>query len=641
MKDTDPSHYFGTGAPSIKIVKEISVDGGINWFDANDVGSAAVAVYPSGALYRFTVTNNGSAPLKDVVVDDAELGITGVNEYSIGNMAVSQIVVITSVEEARLSVAERCAGRGTFTNSATASGLSAEDDTPASDSDSAVLKCIGEPHITILKEISPTGSDPWFDDVTPAQEYPSDAWYRITVTNDGTAPLENVKMTDGDLLVSETIGNLAVGQKVVLTSGQVSELYQEKRCTGAGTVGNLASVSGNSVDDPSDTVDDSDSANLLCVGSPLLTVKKEISVDNVTFFDADTEGDALTIQAPSDAWYRITVTNTGPVDMTNVVLSDGTLGIFDYAVGDIASGNQVILTSGQIAKLYYPDRCTGKGTFGNTVNVSGESVETGSKSSDSDEAWLECTGTPDIQIAKDISVDGGVTWYTGSTPSLLPPRDALYRLTVTNTGTTDLDSVLVNDVTLGIVDYSIGYLAMGDTVVLSDGEIPELFKADRCTVAGTFVNTAVAGGTSLEYPYGSVSDSDSATLVCGEAVDICLVNGGRPTNLYLEYNGTYESDNAQGFVGIPDLIGPLPVSPVTVELYDKDAFEVAYYPVVVGTQLDVLGEWTKSGKIPPNIKVVVKDGSTVLQTIKFHGSCSLPLIQGDEFGAVTIIGYKP
>jgi hypothetical protein len=151
----------------------------------------------------------------------------------------------------------------------------------------------------------------------------------------------------------------------------------------------------------------------------------------------------------------------------------------------------------------------------------------------------------------------------------------------------------------------------------------------------------VAGGTSLEYPYGSVSDSDSATLVCGEAVDICLVNGGRPTNLYLEYNGTYESDNAQGFVGIPDLIGPLPVSPVTVELYDKDTFKVAYYPVVVGTPLDVLGAWTKSGKIPPNIKVVVKDGSTVLQTIKFHGSCSLPLITSDEFGAVTIIGYKP
>ncbi len=107
-----------------------------------------------------------------------------------------------------------------ITNTAVASGASAETDAPVSDDDSAVLKCIGEPHITIVKEISPTGDDPWFDDDTPPQEYPSDAWYRISVTNDGTAPLENVEVLDGDLLIDEVIGNLAVGETVVLTSGR-------------------------------------------------------------------------------------------------------------------------------------------------------------------------------------------------------------------------------------------------------------------------------------------------------------------------------------------------------------------------------------------------------------------------------------
>ena len=641
VMDSDPSHYFGTGAPSILIVKEISVDGGLTWFDANDIGSAAVAVFPSDALYRFTVTNDGTAPLKDVVVDDSELGITGANEYVIGDLAIGQTVVITSVEEPSLFVEERCLGRGTFTNTATASGLSAENDAPASDDDAAVLKCIGEPHITIVKEISLTGSAPWYDDITPPQEWPSDAWYRITVTNDGTAPLENVDMLDGDLLTGKLIGNLAVGQTVVLESGQLAELYQEDRCVGAGTVGNLASVSGNSVDDVADTVDDSDTANLLCVGSPMIEVLKDISVDNVNFFPADSEGEALTTQAPSNAWYRITVRNTGPVDLVDVEMSDGALGIFNYPVGDIAAGQQVVLTSGQIGELYYPGRCTGKGTFGNTVNVSGESAETGTTSTDSDEAWLECTGTPDIQIAKDISVNGGITWYTDTTPSLLPPRDALYRLTVTNTGTTDLDGVVVNDTTLGIVDYPVGYLAMSQTVVLSDGEIAELSQVNRCTSAGTYVNTAVAEGTSVEWPYGTTSDSDTATLVCGEPVDICDVVG-RPSVLYLEYNGTYESDNSQGFVGVPDLVGPIPSAPVIVELYDKDELEQTYVGVNVGFEMPVWGFWTPSGKIPPNIKVIVKsmDGST-LQTIKFHGSCSLPLIEGDEFGAVTISGFKP
>jgi hypothetical protein len=641
VEDTDPSHYYGTGDPSILIVKEISVDGGDTWKDANDVGSAAIAVFPSDALYRFTVTNNGSAPLKDVVVNDSELGITGDDEYLIGNMAIGQVVVITKTQEPLLEVTGRCESRGTFTNTAVASGASAETDEPVSDDDTAVLKCIGESHITIVKEISPTGDAPWFDVETPPQEYPSDAWYRISVTNDGTVPLENVKVLDGELLIDETIGDLAVGQTVVLTSGEISELYQQDRCEGSGRVDNMASASGNSVDDPDDTVDDSDSAILVCVGLPAIDVIKEISVNNSDWFDANTEGAAVLAQAPSNAWYRITVKNTGPVDMTGVVLNDGTLGILDYPVGDIAAGQQVVLTSGQIPKLYYPGRCTGKGTFGNTATATGTSSETGSQSSDSDQAWLECTGTPDIQIVKEISTNNGVTWYDGSTPSILPPVNAWYRLTVTNTGTTDLDNVVINDAELGIVNYPVGYLAIGDSVVLTSGDISQLYKANRCTVAGTYVNTASASGESLEYPYGSVNDSDTATLACGETFDICVDGGGRPSTLKLQYNGTYESDNEQDRVGIPDSTGPLPYAPVTVRLYDKNELEATINNVNVGDPLMVYGSWTSSGKIPPNISVSISYGNQLLQFITFHGSCSAPLNIGDKFGAVTIIGYTP
>ncbi len=72
------------------------------------------------------------------------------------------------------------------------------------------------------------------------------------------------------------------------------------------------------------------------------------------WFDANTEGEAVLAQAPSNAWYRITVKNTGPVDMTGVVLNDGALGIVDYAVGDIAAGQQVVLTSGQTRQTLLP-----------------------------------------------------------------------------------------------------------------------------------------------------------------------------------------------------------------------------------------------------------------------------------------------
>jgi hypothetical protein len=109
--------------------------------------------------------------------------------------------------------------------------------------------------------------------------------------------------------------------------------------------------------------------------------------------------------------------------------------------------------------------------------------------------------------------------------------------------------------------------------------------------------------------------------------------------LKLQYNGTYESDNEQGKVGIPNLTGPLPYAPVTVKLYDKDQLEATINNVNVGDPLVVYGSWTTSGKIPPNIGVAVLYGNQLLQYIYFHGSCSLPLNVGDEFGAVTITGY--
>lgn len=635
VTDTDPATISSSAEPSIEIVKEISIDGGSTWHDANTVGTALVAVFPSGALYRFTVTNDGTVALKNVEVDDPDLGIV---DFVIGNLDPGEVVIVTSGELPALEVAERCDGRGTFTNNATASGASVSDDSPVSDVDAAILKCIGEGHITLKKEISPTGTDPWFDDTTPPQEFPSDAWYRFTVTNDGTAPLENVEVLDGDLSVLENIGSLAVGETVVLTSGEVPELFVSERCTGAGDIANTASVSGNSVDDPADTVDDSDTATLVCVGTQQIEIVKEISIDNANWSDANTEGAALETQAPSDAWYRITVRNVGSVDLVNVVLNDGTLGIFDFAVADIPVGGEVVLTSGEIAALFFPNRCEGQGTFGNTATASGESAETESTTSDSDQAWLECTGTPAIQLVKEISVDGGTTWSDDTSPPVTPPSDAWYRLTVTNTGTADLENVVVNDATLGIVNFPVGNLLIGQSVVLDDGDIPALFQLDRCTADGLVVNTASAAGTSVDFPFGTANDSDDATLLCEEQLNIC--EDGKPDILKVRYDGDSDTDHDQGLTATivpPNAI--FPAGDVYITVSDqRDKQFAAFSDISVGESFNVEGP---QNKIPSTMTFRIftgPGGGTPLQTVTFHTSCSLPLNAGDEFGAITVVG---
>jgi hypothetical protein len=634
--------------PSIRITKEIRVWGDSDtgwsaWMNANDLGTAAIAVFPVDAEYRLAVTNDGIVALKNVVVSDPDL-VPPIVNYPIGDLAVGQTVNLTQADIPELEVNDRCIGRGTFTNNSTASGQSVADDSPVNDSDPAVLKCIGEAAITIAKNISVTGGEPWYPVETPPQEFPSPAWYQIVLTNVGTAPLENLVLQDGDLPIPvlEDIGTLDVGESITLESGQIEELYVAERCDGAGSVGNMASITGNSADDPNDTVDVSDGATLVCVGSPTIAIAKDISTDNSSWDPADTEAAALVTQAPSDAYYRISITNTGPVGLTNVVLNDGTLGIVGYVVGDIGVGGSVELTNADIGLLYYPGRCSGPGTFGNTANVKGESVETGNETSlATNSAWLECTGAPDIRILKEISVDNGLTWNADITPPILAPSDAWYRLTVTNTGTTDLENVVVNDPTLGIVNFPIGDMLLGaPAVVLTEAEIPVLYQQNRCTGQGQFTNTASAAGNSVDFPFDPVNWSDDVTLVCEEEVNPIICEIGRPNQLWVRYDA--DSDTSYDPDMMPTIVPPdavFPDGPVTVLIYGKKgALLTTYTGVVAGDVLLIEDKVNKPYKIPTDIKIEIYDGGTLLQTIQFHGSCSEPLNVGDELGAITI--YK-
>jgi len=126
--------------PSMTIQKEISVDGGSNWFDADTAGSAPTVDFPSGAEYRLSVNNNGAADLVNVTVSDAALGI---NNYPVGNLAIGATAVLDSGDITQLGQAQVCNSATTFTNTASASAESAIDGAAFGPvTDSANLNCI-------------------------------------------------------------------------------------------------------------------------------------------------------------------------------------------------------------------------------------------------------------------------------------------------------------------------------------------------------------------------------------------------------------------------------------------------------------------------------------------------------------------
>ncbi len=65
-----------------------------------------------------------------------------------------------------------------------------------------------------------------------------------------------------------------------------------------------------------------------CPSTPPIALLNQISVDGgLTWLDADTAAIAPTVVAPSDAQYRLIIRNTGKVTLTNVNVSDPTLGL--------------------------------------------------------------------------------------------------------------------------------------------------------------------------------------------------------------------------------------------------------------------------------------------------------------------------
>ncbi len=524
---------------SLDLVKEVSVNGGVDWFDANAPNGPNLEFPPGDALYRLIVTNDGTADYIDpIVINDAALNIVNA---TIPLLLAGQQAVVGQGEIPELNALGRCTQAGALENVSDAVGVCRTDTlVDASDFDNAWVNCVPPPEIDIRKDVSVDGGTTWFDanipaDFPPAVEFPAGAMYRVEVCNTGQVDLTNVVVNDPTLgVVDFAVGDLAVGACVLLGSGDIPEFDVAERCNEPGEFFNEAFADGDSAvtGTPADQADDP--ATMVCVPPPEIDIRKDVSVDDgVTWFDANIPADfPPAVEFPAGADYRVEVCNTGDVDLVNVVVNDPTLGVVNYPVGDLAAGACVLLTSGEIPEFDVAERCDEPGEFFNEAFADGDSAETGTPADQADDpATMVCVPPPEIDITKEVSVDGGATWYDANVPADYPPAveapaGALYRVEVCNTGGVDLTNVVVNDPELGVVDYLVGDLAAGECVTLTSGEIPEFDVAERCDAPGIFNNVAFADGESAETGTPADQAEDPANIECfTTGVAICRTPG--------------------------------------------------------------------------------------------------------------------
>ncbi len=481
VTDSDPSEVV-VDQPSILIVKD----------DSDNSDDTQIVDFGGTASFTITVTNTGNVDLENVTVTDP---LAPNCDLVIGFLAAG-----ASHPSYTCTVDNVAAD---FTNIASVIGDPTGGGESVSDEDASDV-LVDLPAAISIDKRALDQSDSQTINVGTAPAF------EIVVTNIGQLPLSNVLVVDPlEPACDQAIGDLASGEQFVYT------------CSGSNVSSsftNIAEVTG----DPSDgsaSVTDSDSSDVLVNGP-------EISIDKD---DADNNDDAQSIDAGASATFTITVSNTGNVDLENVVVSDPSAPDCDLIIGFLAAGES-----------YPPYTCSIAGvsaSFTNTASVSGSPVGGGPDVTDSDDSFVEVIGTAEISIDKS-AVDGT------DVQTINPGQNAVFEIVVSNTGDVDLENVFVTDFLAQQCDRAIGDLAAGEIVVYTCIDVD---------VDYGYLNTAqVVGDPVTGAP--SVFDEDvSDVLVPIPAIqidkndadngdDVQVINPGGTANFSITVTNTGEID---------------------------------------------------------------------------------------------------
>ncbi len=230
-------------------------------------------------------------------------------------------------------------------------------------------------------------------------------------------------------------------------------------------------------------------------------------------------------------------------------------------------------------------------------------------------SWSLAPVPPEVLIEKQVSIDGGGSWYDADTQdtALIQTacNGAMYRLIITNANYLwKLTNVTVTDPDLGI-DQVIADLTDSSPVTLTSADtgFENLDQPGRCDDKGLKGNTATVTAMALHtgYPNATVTASDNAWVNCDAECKASL--GDR---VWLDGNGNgiqdCEDTNGNGIIGDTGDVGlecSAGIPGVTVQLVDCSS------GAVLGTDTTDLDGFYLFENLIPGTYCVKFDLSTV------------------------------
>jgi len=488
----------------------------------NDENGSGTADEGETISYVFTVTNTGNAPISNLTITDPIVTIVGgpitLAAGASDNITFTGTYTITATDIAN----------GMVPNTATATGEDPIGDPVMTTDDDTVPLASGTPEIDLIK----TGT---FNDENGSgtAEEGETISYAFTVSNIGTVDLTAVTITDPLLTVSGGPIDLIVGASdntsftgtYTITATDVAN----------GMVPNTATTTG---DDPGgNSVSDTDDETITFIAAtPGIEVEK-----TSTFNDTDGNGFADVGETIN---YTFIISNTGNVDLTGITVTDPVI--------TVAGGPLALLPAGQTDNTTFTGTYTlvmadiDNGSFMNTAMVVGMDPSGNPIGDDDDEMTPLPQAPGSIDLLKvgtlnDLNGDGFA--QAGETIG--------YVFTVTNTGSTTITNILIDDPLVTVMG--------GPILSLAPGQVDNTTFTGVLTVtqqdidSGGIINSAITTGTdSSGDPVTDTSDDpNNPTDVDpdgdGNPDDPTLTGTPQNPDISVAKTGVFNDENGDGF----------------------------------------------------------------------------------------------
>jgi uncharacterized repeat protein (TIGR01451 family) len=312
--------------------------------------------------------------------------------------------------------------------------------------------------------------------------------YNVLVTNTGNETLTNVVVTDQTL--GTTLGTIASLAPGATQSYSTSQTVTQSEINSGAPVTNTAVVTDSQTPSHSSTV------------STGVTQTPGVSILKTVTSVGGVSGDPVATKAGEVINYNVLVTNTGNETLTNVVVTDPTLGTTLGTVASLAPGATATYSASQTVTQAELDA---------GAPVTNTAVVTDSQTpSQSSTASTGVTCSPGVSIVKTVTSVGGVS---GDPVANKVGEVITYNVVVTNTGTQTLTNVVVKDTTLGTTLGTVASLAPGATETYTASQTVTQAELDS---GNAVINTATV--TDSQTPTQSSTASTGVTCAPGVSI---------------------------------------------------------------------------------------------------------------------------